>query len=130
MKTLIMTLLLFSSIFSANALNFININQLNDISGTYIDVRSIYARERDVRFHKQAIWVDPHSIMDINDFLVQNQHNKQHNFIIYCSCPNEEYAIAMAEIMEREGFTHVYILKGGWDDFVESSYFSQEGETL
>lgn len=126
MKRILLLFTLFLSFFSYNfAYNYIMVNDLNTTNGTLIDVRSIYARERDTRFQKGSTWIDPHSLMDINDFLKLNIYNKEQPFIIYCSCPNDEYSIAMAELMDREGFTHVYILKNGWDELVESTYFIQ-----
>lgn len=84
-------------------------------TATFIDVRSINARQRLQKIKPKALWVDPHSLMEINDFLKSHIKQKDKEFIIYCSCPDDEYAIAMAEIMDREGYTNVYILKDGFN---------------
>lgn len=84
-----------------------------DSTATYIDVRSINAKERLHADIKGAIWVDPHSLMDINDFLKSADKDKK--YIVFCACPHDEYSTAFAELMDREGFTSVIVLKDGWD---------------
>ena len=110
-KVFIALTILLSCYVSANA-NY-QITDTLDSSATYIDIRSINAKERLGADMKGAIWVDPHSLMDINDFL--KSADKKKKYIIFCSCPHEEYSTALAEIMNREGFENIFILKDGWD---------------
>jgi rhodanese-related sulfurtransferase len=34
--------------------------------------------------------------------------------VTYCACPNDEASIRAAQILQDAGFTHVRVLKGGW----------------
>ncbi len=42
--------------------------------------------------------------------------------VIYCASPNETTSIANAQILIAKGYTKVYVLKGGWDEWVEANY--------
>lgn len=103
------------------AWNYYPPDKLQDPSISFVDVRSIYAREFYKGMKSGSIWVDSHSITSINDFLKSNMHEKNKTFVIYCSCPDDEYAIAMAELMEREGYTQVYVLQNGWQVLTEKN---------
>lgn len=85
----------------------------------YIDIRSINAIEYFKADVPGAIWVNPHSLMDINDFLKSS--NKKKSYIIFCACPHDEYSTALAEMMDREGFTDVSVLHDGWDVLEENN---------
>ena len=41
--------------------------------------------------------------------------DKRKKYIVFCSCPHDEHSIALAEIMDREGYENVYVLEDGWD---------------
>ena len=123
----IVLLLLLCSTPISYAINYYPSNQLNSDKAIFIDVRSIYAKEYYKSFKPGSIWVDPHSLMEINGFIKDNLSRKDATFVIYCSCPHDEYSIAMTELLEREGFSHVYVLKNGWDILTEQNLITKEG---
>lgn len=47
--------------------------------------------------------------------------NKKKSYIIFCACPHDEYSTALAEMMDREGFTDVSVLHDGWDVLEENN---------
>lgn len=115
LKSFIVLLLFMLIPISTNAYDYLSEADINNKSITYIDIRSENARNRLGGNKPNAIWVDPHSLMKINNFLKDNLNKKDKKFAIFCACPNDEYAIALAEIMEREGYSKVYVLSQGWD---------------
>ena len=84
-----------------------------DISATYIDIRSSHAKELLNEDMPGAIWVNPQNLLIINNFLKTSDKRKK--YIVFCSCPHDEHSIALAEIMDREGYENVYVLEDGWD---------------
>ena len=84
-----------------------------DMSATYIDIRSAHAKELLGEDMVGAIWVNPQNLLTINNFLKTSDKRKK--YIVFCSCPHDEHSIALAEIMDREGYENVYVLEDGWD---------------
>ena len=84
-----------------------------DMSATYIDIRSSHAKELLGEDMIGAIWVNPQDLLTINNFLKTSDKRKK--YIVFCSCPHDEHSIALAEIMDREGYENVYVLEDGWD---------------
>lgn len=83
-----------------------------DMSATYIDIRSAHAKELLGEDMIGAIWVNPQDLLTINNFLKTSDKRKK--YIVFCSCPHDEHSIALAEIMDREGYENVYVLEDGW----------------
>ncbi len=52
-------------------------------------------------------------------------HPKETTFVIYCASPNEEVsATRVKTFLENryEGYTKVYVLKGGWEEWLKAGY--------
>lgn len=52
-------------------------------------------------------------------------HPKETIFVIYCASPNEEVsATRVKSFLENryEGYTKVYVLKGGWEEWLKAGY--------
>lgn len=52
-------------------------------------------------------------------------HPKGTTFVIYCASPNEEVsATRVKTFLENryEGYTKVYVLKGGWEEWLKAGY--------
>lgn len=127
MKKVISLAALFAALASQTmAWDYYPTENLQDSKASFVDVRSIYAREFYGGMKPGSTWVDSHSIMSINDFLKHNSYDKNQAFVIYCSCPDDEYAIAMAELMDREGYTNVYVLKDGWQVLTEQNLIDKD----
>jgi len=50
---------------------------------------------------------------------------KGKTFVVYCASPNEETSIAnVKDILSygRDGYTQVYVLKGGWEEWLKANY--------
>lgn len=46
-------------------------------------------------------------------------------FVVYCASPNEEFsALKVKNFLESkyEGYTKVYVLKGGWEEWLKAGY--------
>ena len=84
-----------------------------DMLATYIDIRSSHAKELLGEDMVGAIWINPQNLLTINNFLKTSDKRKK--YIVFCSCPHDEHSIALAEIMDREGYENVYVLEDGWD---------------
>jgi len=42
--------------------------------------------------------------------------------VIYCGSPNEGTSVANAQILREKGYTKVYVLKGGWEEWLKAGY--------
>ena len=42
--------------------------------------------------------------------------------VIYCASPNEGTSTANAQILIAKGYTKVYVLKGGWEEWLKAGY--------
>jgi rhodanese-related sulfurtransferase len=50
---------------------------------------------------------------------------KGKTFVVYCASSNEERSVAnVKEILSygRDGYTKVYVLKGGWEEWLKANY--------
>jgi len=50
---------------------------------------------------------------------------KETTFVIYCASPNEEFStLKVKHFLENkyEGYTKVYVLKGGWEEWLKAGY--------
>ena len=83
-----------------------------------IDVRSIYSREGSKRGVVNAIWIDPHSDTALETFM--KYQDKGYNYVIFCSCVDDNYSIRAAQILMKNGFQHVTVLKGGWNALIDN----------
>ena len=84
-----------------------------------VDVRSRIARS-----------LQPHGIpgalaleMDMAAIGEQLRHlPRDHEIVLYCTCPNEESAAHVAKMLISQGYTQVRPLHGGLDAWVEAGY--------
>ena len=53
---------------------------------------------------------------------IETYQNPNKTFVIYCSLPNEQTSAAVAQCMKEKGFTKVYVLKGGWEEWFKANY--------
>jgi len=53
---------------------------------------------------------------------IETYQNPNKTFVIYCSLPNEGTSAAVAQCMKEKGFTKVYVLKGGWEEWLKANY--------
>lgn len=42
--------------------------------------------------------------------------------VLYCACPNEQTSVGIAQLWIRSGYTKVYVLKGGWEEWLRAGY--------
>ncbi len=42
--------------------------------------------------------------------------------VFYCACPNEATSAPIAQGFIEQGFTKVYVLKGGWEEWLKAGY--------
>ena len=42
--------------------------------------------------------------------------------VLYCVTPNEGTSAAGAQRLKEKGFTKVYVLKGGWEEWLKAGY--------
>jgi membrane protein DedA with SNARE-associated domain/rhodanese-related sulfurtransferase len=84
---------------------------------TIIDMRSDAALEEDPTFI-------PGAIRATMDDIRSGNHNlpRDREVVVYCSCPNEEAAARVAQILKKGGFKNVRPLLGGIDAWRENQY--------
>jgi rhodanese-related sulfurtransferase len=85
-----------------------------------VDVRSPVARSLDPRGIPGSLAADAKEI----DRLL-GQLPVDRDIILYCTCPNEAGAAAVARVLVDRGFTRVRPLHGGLDAWVEAGYSVQ-----
>jgi rhodanese-related sulfurtransferase len=52
-------------------------------------------------------------------------HPKGTTFVVYCASPNEEVSATRVKAFfgnRFEGYTKVYVLKGGWEEWLKANY--------
>ena len=85
-----------------------------------LDVRG--AREVKLVGHTlpSARWVDPTRLrlkeLDIGEV------PEGRDIVLFCSCPNERTSARTALLLERNGLTHLRMLQGGYDGWIEAGY--------
>ena len=45
---------------------------------------------------------------------------KDREIVTYCACPADESSISAAQTLQEAGFTHVRVLKGGWNEWLKA----------
>lgn len=129
MKTKFSIVLLFTLIFtlftstlyaSPIPYKFISVDQYKQSQDkiTLLDVRSVMSRSRSNLEIKDAIWIDPYSGKALEDFL--SSHDKDKQYVIFCSCTEDNYSIRAAQILSKNEFKNVKVLKNGWDSIKSS----------
>lgn len=120
MKKLILTclllLLFIPSVFAQPiSVNFIDIDTYKTTADqtTLIDVRSKNSRTNSKMGVPGAIWIDPASGQALQDFIAKSDKTK--SYTIFCSCVDDNYSIRAAQLLIKNGFQDVKVLKGGWD---------------
>lgn len=84
-----------------------------------VDVRSP-SSQREGRI-PGAIWIDSHAFDE--SLRAQGLHDRIHQeVIVYCACPNEASAAAVAKQLMRAGFRRVRPLGGGIDAWIARGY--------
>jgi len=63
--------------------------------------------------------------MGQNLYLIVWTYPKGKTFVIYCASSNEERSTANVKAIlsyGKEGYTKVYVLKGGWEEWLKANY--------
>jgi rhodanese-related sulfurtransferase len=58
-------------------------------------------------------------------------YSKGTTFVVYCASSNEERsAINVNEVISkgRDGYTKVYVLKGGWEEWLKAGYPTEKNK--
>jgi rhodanese-related sulfurtransferase len=50
------------------------------------------------------------------------ENTKDKTVVFYCASPNEEISAPIAQLFTERGFTKVYVLKGGWEEWLKAEY--------
>jgi len=48
--------------------------------------------------------------------------DKDKTIVFYCASPNEEISAPIVQQFMEQGFTKVYVLKGGWEEWLNANY--------
>lgn len=99
---------------------FISINEYKDNQNefTLLDVRSTTSRERSKLEVPGEVWINPKSGQALEDF--EKTADKDKHYTVFCSCVDDNYSIRSAQLLTKNGFKHVSVLKGGWDEIIKS----------
>ena len=107
----------------------VSVDELNDLfaKGTpplVVDVRSLSSQKRG-RI-PGAVWIDSHAFDESLRAGGLGDRTGQ-DVIVYCDCPNEASAAAVAKKLMRVGFKRVRPLGGGIDAWIEKGYGVEVG---
>ncbi|WP_346354722.1 rhodanese-like domain-containing protein [Azotosporobacter soli] len=80
---------------------------------TLLDVRSKNSRANSQQGIEGEVWIDPHSGDALNQFV--GSADKSKPYVIFCSCVDDNYSVRAAQILTKNGFELVFVLRGGWD---------------
>lgn len=107
---------------------FITIDEYQSVQGqsTFIDVRSQNSRAKSKQTVPGAIWIDPQSGQALQDFIATADKDKA--YIIFCSCVDDNYSIRAAQLLTKNGFKDVKVLKNGWDAISTSGFINLKTE--
>jgi len=102
----------------------VSVDELNDLLVSearplIVDVRSLSSQKRG-RI-PGAVWIDSHAFDESLRACGLNERTGQ-DVIVYCDCPNEASAAAVAKKLMRVGFKRVRPLGGGIDAWIEKGY--------
>ena len=50
------------------------------------------------------------------------KQSKNTMIVLYCACPHDATSIGLAKLLIRKGYTKVYVLKGGWEEWLKAKY--------
>jgi rhodanese-related sulfurtransferase len=56
------------------------------------------------------------------DYHMFYQYPKHKTLVLYCASPGEGMSAPMAQKIIDKGFTKVYVLKGGWQEWLNAQY--------
>lgn len=76
-----------------------------------VDVRSVQSRHRSGMEVAKEIWIDPYKKAPLDKFIAGQDKNKA--YVVFCSCSDDGYSIRAAQILSRNGFKNVSVLKDG-----------------
>lgn len=114
---LLFMLFLLPSLASAQQIDvrFLDIDQyiMAKDNVTLIDVRSTTSRNRSKLEIPGEVWINPKSGAALDSFLASA--DKDTSYVIFCSCPDDNYSIRTAQILAKNGFEKVFVLTNGWD---------------
>ena len=51
-----------------------------------------------------------------------NNYSKNQTIILYCACPNEATSVSLSKQLMEKGYTKVYALKEGWENWLKAKY--------
>ncbi|MFH0957424.1 MAG: rhodanese-related (seleno)protein [Pseudomonadota bacterium] len=54
------------------------------------------------------------------------ENTKDKTIVFYCASPNEEGSAPIAQLFIERGFTKVYVLKGGWEEWLKAEYLTEK----
>jgi len=102
----------------------VSVDELNDLLVSearplIVDVRSLSSQKRG-RI-PGAVWIDSHAFDESLHACGLSERTGQ-DVIVYCDCPNEASAAAVAKKLMRVGFKRVRPLGGGIDAWIEKGY--------
>jgi membrane protein DedA with SNARE-associated domain/rhodanese-related sulfurtransferase len=99
---------------------------LNDERPLIVDVRT--AASRKAGRIPGAVWIDSKSFEQSLQSQALHERTAE-EVVVYCDCPNEASAAAVAKKLMRAGFTRVRPLAGGIPAWVARGYAVETGET-
>jgi len=85
---------------------------------TLLDVRSVNSRTKSNQAIPGEIWINPYSGNILQNFITSADKNV--SYTIFCSCVDDNYSIRAAQILLKNEFKNVTVLKGGWDKLTKS----------
>jgi rhodanese-related sulfurtransferase len=85
---------------------------------TLIDVRSVNSRSKSKMGLPNSVWINPYSGPELEKFITSSDKDK--SYVVFCSCTDDNYSIRAAQLLTKNGFKNVTVLKGGWDAIVKS----------
>ena len=84
---------------------------------TILDVRVGREWEASKEKIQGAIHEDPKKVQSW-----ATKYPKNKTLVLYCSSPNEETSARTARQLMANGFTRVYVLKGGWSEWKKAGF--------
>ena len=99
--------------------------EVKDMLGTHdlvvIDVRTPSLYKSSKLQIQGAVREDPDRVKSW-----EGKYAKDKTIVLYCSWPNEETSARVAQELMTTGFKKAYALKGGWHDWVEAKFPTEE----
>ena len=84
---------------------------------TIIDVRFDKHWKGSDMMIKDTVREDPN---DVKSWA--NRYSKDRLIVLYCAWPDEGTSASVAQRLIGMGFTNIYVLKGGWNEWFKANY--------